>query len=122
MHHIRQTAAQLYENLLHMYRHAFASQRFEVAYHLLAAALHSAEEAENQDWLIEVEMSSKEGQAEIDRAHPDSAISSTSSGARGNVALFTALAATAAAMRGKLIAQEALERRRELDPRLPDRS
>ena len=118
MHARPKSAEQLYQDLLQMHQEAFAAARFELAYHVLAAALHAAEEAENLDWLGDIEDLAKDRQAEIDTSHPDEKISSVSAGGRGNVARFTALAATAAATRGRIVAQRALQRTHELDTEL----
>jgi hypothetical protein len=96
------TAAELYAQLLEMYRTAFGERRFEISHHLLAAALHAAEEASDLTGLAQVEKLAAESQSAIDRNQSSVAMSSESSGSRGNVARFTALAATARAVRGRL--------------------
>jgi hypothetical protein len=105
MHHSRHSAGLLYEKLMKMHQHAFMARRFDVAYHLLAAALHAAEEAQDQDRVIEVEILAKERQAAIDREQRNTATSSLPV-TRGVATRFTLLAATAAAMRADSMAVE----------------
>jgi hypothetical protein len=96
------TAGELYTQLLEMYRTAFAERRFEISHHLLAAALHAAEESRDLAGLAQVEKLAAESQSTIDRSQSSSTMSSESSGGRGNISRFTALAATARAVRGRL--------------------
>jgi hypothetical protein len=118
MNQNRQSAEQLYQTLMQMHEQAFAVERFELSYHLLAAALHAAVEVENQDWLADVEILATDRQTEIDQHHTREKSSSTSASGRGTIARFTSLAATAAAMRGRIVAQQALQRTHELDTEL----
>jgi hypothetical protein len=103
-------ADKLYRTLMQMHEEAFAAGMFEVSYHLLAAAMHAAEDANDVDRLKAVEGLATQRQAEIDRTQPHHSVSSASAGGRGNFALFTSLSATAGAARGRIAADQAVAR------------
>jgi hypothetical protein len=116
----REPAELLYHHLMDLHDRAFGEARFEAAYHVLAAALHVAEELGSVEWLSNIRRLATDRQEEIDRTFPDHGISSASSLSRGNVARFTTLALTAKAMSGRIAADRALERsqgRRDSPPR-----
>src|SRR3712207_5650896 len=88
-------ADMLYQRLMQMHEEAFEAGLFEVSYHLLAAALHAAEELDSVALLEQLGALANSRQAELDQREPAHAISTTSAQARGNSALFATLAATA---------------------------
>ena len=96
-----------------MHGQLFAEERFEIAYHVLAAALHAAEELNRLESVTFLQQLAVERQEEIDRSQPDHLISSASSGRRGNLAMFATLAATARAAAGRIRADHAVQKRRE---------
>jgi len=108
--HAEHEGDKLYRTLMQMHEDTFAAGLFEVSYHLLAAALHAAEEADNLELITRVEMQATQRQAEIDRSQPQHKVSSASAAGRGNFALFTALSATAGAARGRIAADQAVAR------------
>jgi hypothetical protein len=108
----REPADLLYYHLMELHGQAFDEARFEASYHVLAAALHVAEELGSVEWLGTIRRLATDRQEEIDRTLPDHGISSASSLSRGNVARFTTLALTAKAMSGRIMADRALERSR----------
>src|SRR5215218_1311433 len=108
--HAEQEADKLYRILMQMHEEAFAAGLFEVSYHLLAAALHAAEELNDTERLTRVETLATQRQAGIDRTQPQHKVSSASANGRGNFALFTALSATAGAARGRIAAEQAVAR------------
>jgi hypothetical protein len=108
-----EAADRLYDRLVQLHTEAFEAGRYELAYHLLAAALHAAEELNSADLLHQVERMAGARQADIDRFHPEHKVSTASSHGRGNFSLFTALAGTASAVRGRMAADQAVERLRQ---------
>lgn len=87
-----------YDRILTLNAAAAESGQFEMAYHLLAAALHSAEVQRDRYAMEEVIRLAAEQGATVDAAgdHP---MSSSKAKKRGTVPLYESLAATA---RGKL--------------------
>jgi hypothetical protein len=108
--HAEHEADKLYQTLMQMHEDTFAAGLFEVSYHLMAAALHAAEEVNNLDLITQVELQATQRQADIDRSQPHHKVSSASAAGRGNFALFTALSATAGAARGRIAADQAVAR------------
>jgi hypothetical protein len=104
----------LFRRTMEMHAEGFAAGRFEAAYHLLAAALHLAEDLNSVDQLNAIARLSIDRQAEIDRSHPGHRVSSVSSAKRGNPSLFTSLAATASAAIARIHAAAALEHSKEI--------
>lgn len=100
----------LYQALMQLHQDSFEEGRFEVAYHTLAAALHAAEEINNAELLTTIQSLATKRQAEIDRIWPEHKVSSASARRRGNHPLFTALAATTGAARGRITAEQAVAR------------
>src|SRR3954452_17901844 len=97
-----ETAESLYDHLLDLHGQAFAAERIETAYHLLAAAMHVAEELDDLDRLHRIDRLSHERQAEVDSSQPEQRTSSVSAASRGMVARFTTLALTARAAVGRI--------------------
>ena len=106
------TAAALYQHLLQLHGDAFDAQRFEMAYHLLAAALHLAEEFGDPELVGELEVLAGKRQGSIDKIQPEHRISSASARLRGTLPVFTSLAHTAAAARVRTRADATLQRHR----------
>ena len=109
----RPPADQLYQHLLQLHNDTFEAERYELSYHVLAAALHAAEELNSVELLTHVQTVAAKRQAEIDRLQPEHRISSEAAKARGNFALFTSLANIAVAARGRIAADQTLERLRD---------
>jgi hypothetical protein len=107
------TADKLYQRLMQMQEQAFREGRFEVSFHLLAAAVHAAEELKNIALLEELAVLANSRQEELDRKEPVHAISTAAAHGRGNSALFTTLATTANATRAGIAADAAVARVRE---------
>ena len=103
-------ADKLYRTLMQMHEETFDAGLFEVSYHLLAAALHAAEEVNDIERLARLETLATQRQAEIDRTQPRHKVSSASANGRGNFALFTSLSAIAGAARGRIAADQAVSR------------
>jgi hypothetical protein len=113
-------ADQLYRRLLALHEEAFNAERFDVGYHVLAAALHAAEEIENLELLEEVGQLAQDRQKKIDGVKPQHRMSTTAALKRGNPAQYTSLVNIAAAARGRLKADQALlrnQRARGVPPR-----
>lgn len=97
---------------MEMHQEAIQERRLELGYHLLAAALHAAEELDSLELLADIGQKAQACQAKLDRMQPEHRLSSTAAHRRGNTAQFTALAAIAAAARGRISADRALRRSR----------
>jgi hypothetical protein len=108
----QEPARQLYDRILAMHDAAFREGRFDVAYHLLAAALHAGEELRSPEQLTRISEIASNCQKSIDGANPEHRLSSNSAHQRGNHAQFTALVGIAAAAKGRITADLALERSR----------
>src|SRR5215212_9763844 len=105
-----QSLDDLYRHLVDLHEAAFQSGRYELGYHLLAAALHAAEDLDDMDLLAEVGKLAEERQTRIDRQRPDHRLSSTAAKRRGNPAQYSSLVAIVAAVRGRITADRALQR------------
>jgi hypothetical protein len=114
-----ETAESLYDHLLDLHGQAFAAERFETAYHLLAAALHVAEELDDVDRLHSIERLSHDRQAQVDGSQPEQRTSSVFAAGRGMVARFTTLSLTARAAVGRINADRAVKRSRYGDDAAP---
>jgi hypothetical protein len=118
----REPADQLYQRLITLHNEAFNAARYDVGYHVLAAALHAAEEMESLELLGEVGQLAEESQKSIDALKPQHRMSTSSALKRGNPAQYTALVNIAAAARGRIKADTALlrsQRARGAPPRKP---
>jgi len=103
-------ADKLYQRLMQIQEEAFKTGRFEVSYHILAAALHAAEELNSVPLLEEIGALANSRQAEIDARDPTHTISTASAQGRGNWALFASLSVTANAARTRIAADAAVGR------------
>jgi hypothetical protein len=103
-------ADKLFQHLMQMQEQAFRDRRFEVSFHLLAAAVHAAEELKSVGLLKELGALASSRQEELDRKEPVHAISTAAAQARGNSALFATLATTANATRARIAADAAVGR------------
>jgi hypothetical protein len=103
----------LYRHLLDLHEEAFRASRFELSYHLLAAALHAAEDRDSVELLTEVGTLAEQCQQKVDALRPDHRLSSASARKRGNPAQYAALVSIAAAVRGRISADRALRRSQE---------
>lgn len=81
----------LYTRLLDINRLAFSEAHFEVAYHALAAALHSACDTGDRERLHDVRRLATEQRDWIDANQPEHRLSSSSAKARGQHGLFDML-------------------------------
>jgi hypothetical protein len=108
----QEPARQLYDRIMGMHDQTFREGRYDLAYHLLAAALHAGEELNNVELLDQIGALAAKCQRIIDSLKPDHRLSSNSAKHRGNHAQFTALTAIAAAAKGRITADRALERSR----------
>ena len=107
------TADKLYQRLMQMQEQAFREGRFEVSFHLLAAAVHAAEELKDIALLEELAVLANSRQEELDRKEPAHTISTAAAHGRGNSALFATLATTANATRARIAADPTFGRIRQ---------
>jgi hypothetical protein len=110
----KEPADQLYSRLLEMHQSAVEAERPELGYHLLAAALHAAEELESLERLAHIRQLAEACQKKLDAAKPEHRLSSGAAHRRGNTAQYTALAAIAAAASGRVSADRTLKRSRSV--------
>lgn len=84
--------ASMYDRLLDDSRTAFASGHLAVAYHALAAALHAAQDLEDQARLEEIEAEAQRQMQAIDASLPVGAFSTKAAAHRGAEPLWATLA------------------------------
>ncbi len=96
----------LFAEILELNRRAVDAETFEVAYHLLAAALHAA--ADDLD-KIDTVIALAQEQAEAVDAQPGHAMGYERAAQRGNTPLFRSLLTTAEAKRAQVRAERARE-------------
>jgi len=98
-----------YPLLLAINRQAFAHANYEVAYHALAAALHSARDDGNHQRIRDVQTIATHQRDWIDEHRPDHRLSSISARSRGQHSIFWMLERQAAAA-GQMTLKTALAR------------
>jgi hypothetical protein len=116
----REPAELLYQHLMELHGQLFAVERYEAAYHVLAAGLHVAEELDEDDverlGVIErlgiIERLARKRQADVDCFLPVHPMASASARGRGNTARFHSLALMAKAAGARARADRALQRSR----------
>jgi hypothetical protein len=96
---VPETARDSYSRLLVINRDAFAGAHYEVAYHALAAALHSACDQANQERVRNVQTLATQQRDWIDVHRPEHRMSTTSALTRGQKSQFWMLERQAAALR-----------------------
>ncbi len=92
----------LFQTLLHSNETAFASGRYEAAYHALMAALHVAQDSEDAEGLLVIVGRAKEQQASIDALAHDHRFSTASAASRGHKSLYEMAAQQARAQAGMI--------------------
>ena len=103
-------AEQLYHALIKMHGEAFESARYELGYHLLAAAFHAADELDDLALLTAVGTLAETRQQEVNSLTPEHHLSSAAAGRRGTHPLYTTLTAIVHSARGRIEADRARER------------
>ena len=91
----------MFENILALNSTAMSNGSFEVAYHLLAAALHAGER--NTEQIDRIIALAEDQAITVDARHSD--LSSDAAARRGTQPLFRSLIGTARAMRAGLNAE-----------------
>ena len=81
----------LYEQLVRISQEAFAGGAYDVAYHSLAAAMHSAVDSKKAGELQQIQIIAREQIKRIDLDSPDYGHSSVSSEYRGNKGIWLML-------------------------------
>lgn len=84
---------------------SYDAGRFEVAYHVLGAALHCAEELVDLELAVTVQRRAEQQQGELDQAEPPHPLSTEGAARRGTHPLFTTLGRTAHAASARIKAQ-----------------
>ncbi|HKU61651.1 MAG TPA: hypothetical protein VJQ44_10575 [Gemmatimonadales bacterium] len=95
----------LAEQLMRINRASYADGRYEVAYHVLGAALHCAEELVDLEMAVAVQQRAESQQAELDSRVPPHPLSTEGAARRGTHALFSSLGRTANSARARIKAQ-----------------
>lgn len=104
------TLESLRDDALDLFNAARAARQYEVAYHALAALLHTGESLEDPGECERVERLAKECRTHIDASQPDSRLSSQQARTRGNESIFRQLGLTAHAARLRIEADAAKQR------------
>jgi hypothetical protein len=109
----------LMEQLLRINTDTYQAGLYEVAYHVLAAALHCADELADPELVTAVQELAERQQAELDQGVPAHPLSTTGATGRGTNPLFTSLGRTAHAAAIRIKGQQVQEhagavRRRQL--------
>jgi hypothetical protein len=99
----------LADQLMRLNSSSYEAGRYEVAYHVLGAALHCAEELRDLEMATSVEARAAQQQAELDEALPPHPLSTLGASGRGTNPLFSSLARTAHAAASRIKAQMAQE-------------
>jgi len=103
--------AAMLDELLALDHQAVDGGDYEVAYHLLMAALHIAEHAKDLAGLERIAQLSKEQGTAVERAQPARHLSRRHAQGRGQTALFDSLATHIEAVRLRLHSDEQRARR-----------
>jgi hypothetical protein len=110
----------LVDQLLRINAGTYEAGRYQVAYHILAAALHCAEELSDLELAMTVQRRAERQQAELDGAAPAHQLSTAAATGRGTSALFTSLGRTAHAaatrIKGQIVQEQAGAARRRHPP------
>ncbi len=101
---------QTYQHLLDLNAEAFAGEHYEIAYHLLEAALHCADGLGDEVGMARVQQLAEQQGAWLDQNRPDHRMASKGAKGRGTMPLFHSAARTAAAMIAALHADRAMRR------------
>lgn len=105
-----QDPLQLLRHLLELNRETFEDRRYQAAHHLLAAAVHLADELQDIQGVDEIEQRSVKQQGAIDDDSPTHVLSTIGAKRRGTLPLFTSLGRTAHAAASRLRAESARKR------------
>jgi DNA-binding IclR family transcriptional regulator len=105
-----ETLTRLRDALLRVYAEAREIGEHQVAYHALAAVLHAAESLRQPDMLDQVAALAREHGRSIDKNEPRHRLSAHSASVRGHVSIFEQLAATCAAVRARLKAEDLIRK------------
>jgi len=92
-------ASTLFERLIVLNGEAFAATHYNTAYHILAAALHEAQQGQDASCLATVQRAAEDQLAWIDEAISAYEHSARSAAARGHTSIFALLARQAYARR-----------------------
>jgi len=97
---------ELFDVLWLLHLQVLRTGSYEAGYHVLAAALHCAEEVGSLGLVGEVERMAARHQLEMDALEPPHRLSTAEAQTRGTSPIFTRLSATARAMRVRLRAEQ----------------
>jgi len=102
--------ARVRDDLLRLYAEARDIGEHQVAYHALASVLHAAESLRQAEVLDQVAALAREHGKWIDQHDPKHPLSAQSASLRGHHSIFEQLAATCAAVRARLKAEDLLRK------------
>jgi hypothetical protein len=109
--------AGMFEQLLTLNTQSFAARHFEVAYHLLASAMHCARDLKDRTRLGVVKQAALDQGRWIDGNAQQHPLSSLRARARGNEGIYLELARTADSMVLQVQVDEEVEKVRRLHER-----
>ena len=98
------------EEILELNRRAAAQGEFEVAYHLLMAALHAADHGANEEALLRLGQLARDQAEAVEAVHPPHHLSRRQALARGQTSVFDSFVAHLDAVRLRLQSQRQLKR------------
>jgi hypothetical protein len=101
----------LYTSIVLLNRAAADARQFEVAYHLLAAALHAAEVSGDKNQIEEVILLAGQQGSAVDAA-PNHPLSTVNARKRGNTPLYSSLIAMARGKLERIDSQRAMQKHR----------
>ena len=96
---MQQEQDSVYEQLITLHNETFADGFYETAYHILAAALHRAQDIDSEYLLGQVEELAQQDMVFIDQHYPTHNLSSQSAQARATNSLYRTLAKHASVRR-----------------------
>ena len=87
-----QSLRDVYRELMHLNRQCFEAREFDIAYHCLMAALHSAQVLKDISYLREIEKTAGDQLKYIDAHHPEYEHSTAAAANRNHASIFQTLA------------------------------
>ena len=100
---MQQEQDSVYKQLITLHDETFAGGFYETSYHILAAALHRAQDMDEDDLLGQVEELALQDMSFIDQHHPTHNLSSQSAQARATNSLYETLAKQASVRRTLIV-------------------
>jgi hypothetical protein len=103
----------LFDDIVSLNGQAARNGQFEVAYHLLAAALHAAQDAGDVVGIEQIIALAEQQESAVDAIDPSHSMSSERAHQRGNPSLYQSLISTANAKRAQLDAEQVIQEHKD---------